>query len=153
MQDILQSLWKLSQDKGADLLASSKALILPRFGVFNGFLDTSHLKKGPWFNRPPTSPESCCRFDRVATEFACQGLELDLPVVCWGEDLPWTGVGWNRFAKASKGVHDPHRLRLNSYRVLLTRGRDEMLIYVPATFALDGTFDLLKSVGVQELQV
>jgi hypothetical protein len=141
-----------NSEKRYGLLASSKATILPRFEVPNGFMDTSHMKKGPWFNRPPTSPESCCRLDRVATEFACQGLELDFPIVCWGEDLAWCGGEWKRFTKASKGVHDPHQLRLNSYRVLLTRGRDGMIIYVPETPGLDSTFDLLRTCGAAELQ-
>lgn len=141
-----------NSEKRYGLLASSKATILPRFDVPNGFMDTSHMKKGPWFNRPPTSPESCCRLDRVATEFACQGLELDFPSVCWGEDLAWSGDQWTRFTKPARGVHDPHQLRLNSYRVLLTRGRDGMIVFVPPVPVLDPLFDLLLSVGAQELQ-
>jgi DUF2075 family protein len=66
----------------------------------------------------------------VATEFACQGLELDFPIVGWDTDLLWTGNAWVSPSGRSK-ARDPHQLRLNSYRVLLTRGRDGVAIFVP----------------------
>ena len=52
----------------------------------------------------------------VATEFKCQGLELDFPVVGWDCDLLWNGDTW--VTKAGTGLaKDARQLRLNSYRV------------------------------------
>jgi hypothetical protein len=75
------------EDKRYGLLASSKAKNLERFGIDNSFQATRRVKKGPWFVDDPCEPLSCCRLDSVATEFACQGPELDLPIVAWGDDL------------------------------------------------------------------
>lgn len=44
----------------------------------------------------------------------------------------------------------PEELRLNSYRVLLSRGRDAMILYMPEQPALDATFKLLTSLGLTE---
>ena len=44
-----------------------------------------------------------------------------------------------------------HRLRLNAYRVLLTRGRDGTVIFVPPLTKLDESWAYLKACGVMEL--
>ena len=113
------------------LLASAKARNLLQFGVKNDWMSTKNVNHGAWYNDEPTSPKSCCQMEAVVTEFGCQGLELDLPVVCWGDDLVWDGKTWTSDAKPSKGVRDGLRLRMNAYRVLLTRGRDGLCIFVP----------------------
>ena len=56
-------------------------------------MNTLRFRGGPWFNDPPNSVKSCCAFNSVATEFQCQGLELDLPIVCWDDDVLWND-GW-----------------------------------------------------------
>lgn len=71
------------------LLASSKANTLQKYGVDNSYDKTKQIQVGPWFNDAPQSHLSCCQLTTVATEFACQGLELDMPIVCWGEDMVW----------------------------------------------------------------
>ena len=48
-------------------------------------------------------------------------------------------------------VRDPAQLRLNAYRVLLTRGRDACVMFVPSLSELDETFDYFSSVGFIEL--
>ncbi|MFD1732175.1 hypothetical protein ACFSC4_15660 [Deinococcus malanensis] len=40
---------------------------------------------------------------------------------------------------------------MNSYRVLLTRGRDGMILYVPAQTALDQTYSYLQALDLPEL--
>lgn len=89
--------------------------------------------------------------DRVATEFACQGLELDMPIVCWGDDMVWDKNGWRKFEQRSSKAKDPNKLRVNSYRVLLTRGRDGFVIYVPEDNLLDGVYETLANAGVNKL--
>lgn len=75
-----------------------------------------------------------------------------MPIVCWGADLYWSGDGW-MMKKGRPGplVRDPKQLRRNAYRVLLTRGRDGMVIWVPPEPELDETADVLERAGAQRL--
>ncbi|WP_169911107.1 DNA/RNA helicase domain-containing protein [Evansella clarkii] len=133
------------------LLASSKSRMLPSFGVYNDFNSTKRMHEGKWFNEPPNSRDSCCSFNQVATEFSCQGLELDLPIVCWDADLIRENEVWE--AKVStKGAKNTKQLRLNSYRVLLSRGRDGLIIFVPPVPPLEETFQFLKKCGLTPLE-
>ena len=132
------------------LVCSSKANILPKYGVNNSFQATTQLKVGPWYNEPADNLGSCCQLETVVTEFSCQGLELDMPIVCWGEDLLWNNNSWRKFYGRSK-CKDPHQIRLNSYRVLLTRGRDGFIVYIPDDGVLDETFEMLKLSGLKVL--
>jgi hypothetical protein len=108
---------------------------------------------GQWYEASPDDPRSCCQLRLAVTEFGCQGLELDLPILCWGPDLRWNGAAWEPHIGRSRKVHDPHRLRLNAYRVLLTRGRDGLCVFVPRVpdGALDGTYDALLQAGLISL--
>ena len=136
-------------EKRFGLLASSKGKILPEFGINNDWMTTSRFRGGPWFNDPPNSLLSCCALSSVATEFQCQGLELDFPIVCWGDDLLWEDK-WKTFSTRSK-AKDPHNLRLNSYRVLLSRGRDGIIIFVPLIEKLDSTYEFLLKCGLKTI--
>jgi hypothetical protein len=121
--------YEAASDKTFGLLASSKARNLRPLGDDNEYQATSRLKDSPWFSDPVTSPYTCRQMGAPVTEFQCQGLELDLPVVCWGDDLGWDG-GWTS-RRITRDAIDSHRLRLNSYRVLMTRGRDGLIVWVP----------------------
>ncbi len=140
------------EDKRYGLLASSKAKNLPAHGVMNDYSFTKRLKEGPWFNDPPDSRFSCCQLRDVATEFACQGLELDFPIIAWGSDLRWVEGGWKSPNSKRSKARDPHQLRVNSYRVLLTRGRDGLVIFVPDETDMMSTYDAIVRAGVQVLQ-
>ena len=48
-------------------------------------------------------------------------------------------------------MRDPYQLRVNAYRVLLTRGRDGAVIFVPPVTELDGTAARLQGHGVKVL--
>jgi DUF2075 family protein len=138
------------EDKRYGLLASSKAKNLPAWGIHNEYNFTKNMREGPWYNDPPTSLNSCCALRDVATEFSCQGLELDFPIICWGNDFTWEGEWRSPPAKRSK-AKDPHRLRVNSYRVLLTRGRDGFIVFVPNEIGMRATYEALMGAGVKEL--
>jgi hypothetical protein len=131
------------------VLASSKDKWLPDFGVDNSYQTTMRLRVGPWYNAPPVDSASCCRLETVATEFSSQGLELDCALVGWGSDLLWTTDGWSiDHSRGTRGnVKDPLALRKNVYRVLLTRGWDGTVIFVPPDSRLDSTYDHLVDVG------
>jgi DUF2075 family protein len=158
------------EDKRFGLLASSGATNLNAWNIPNDFLSTRKMKKPRWYNDPPGSERSCCSFHDVATEFACQGLELDFPIICWGNDLIWNNSWQSKFSKKtdidkvkpvskvkSKSpkkkieAKDPHQLRVNSYRVLLTRGRDGFFIFVPNEIGMRSTYEALKGAGIREL--
>src|SRR5262249_2241063 len=89
-----QERYRGNLDKRYGLLASSKARNLKLYGIRNDFNFTKVLKEGPWYNDAPGSKYSCCQLHDVATEFACQGLELDFPIIAWGGDLTWNGNQW-----------------------------------------------------------
>jgi hypothetical protein len=154
--DYARQRYEGEEDKRYGFLASSRAgrPMLCRHGI-----DTRasfYMKPAPWFNEPPGSPSSCCAFREVATEFQCQGLELDLPIVAWGDDLQWSDEVWASKApragrNAKRRADDPHRLRLNAYRVLLTRGRDGVVVFVPPDEVLDRTHRVLLASGMQPL--
>lgn len=136
------------------ILASSKDKWLPGFGVDNSFQTTRRLRVGPWYNSPPADRESCCQLDTVATEFSSQGLELDCALVAWGSDLLWTGYSWSmEHSRGTRGIlKDALALRKNVYRVLLTRGRDGTIVFVPPDERLDKTYWHLIDIGMRVLQ-
>lgn len=132
------------------LLASSKDKSLPQFGVENGFQATKLVKLGPFYADGEERPLSCRRLEKVVTEFGAQGLELDLAVVCWGTDFMREGDAWsNRKARGyrERKPTDALQLRVNAYRVLLTRGRDGVVVFVPELEELDETFAWLRASG------
>ncbi len=120
-----------------------------------------------WFLASNRDIRASSRLEVAATEFECQGLELDWIGVCWGDDLvpDQGGGGWqtrrlvgNRWTV----VGDPsaRQLLLNKYRVLLTRARRGMIVWVPKgdpsdptrdPDRLDRTAEFLKSCGIPEV--
>lgn len=139
-------------DKKYGLLASSKAKGLAKFGIDNSFNGTRNTPFGKWFNAPADDPKSCCQFKQVVTEFGIQGLELDMPIIAWGLDMRWEGNDWAKFKSNEQKTSDANTYRVNSYRVLLTRGRDGFIVFVPPFERLKGVYDLLLSVGIKELK-
>jgi len=89
-----------------------------------------------WFlNRWPDIRSSEA-LETFATEYDCQGLELDLAGLAWGGDLMRAGESWlpRRFAGDrwfTVRSAEEQRFILNTYRVLLTRARYETIIWVP----------------------
>ena len=141
---------------------------LARFGILTSSRDRSLTSrpiripqfreygwKGPWFADGDESPNSCRKLEIGISEFDCQGLELDASLLIWGTDFLWEdGVWSNRQAKRyqnPRAVHDSFQLRKNAYRVLLTRARDAIMIWVPSEEAFDKTYQRLKESGVLEI--
>jgi len=143
--------YRLEEDKRYGFLGSSKGR-MNSFGIPTDYQSTLRMKIGPWYYDHPDSLGSCCQLQSAATEFQCQGLELDLPIVGWGQDLHWEGRAWQSPPQRRSQARDPHKLRLNSYRVLLTRGRDGSVLYVPdAGAAFDTDYEALHRSGAQVL--
>lgn len=139
------------------LLASSKDKVLERdFDVPNSWQATKRVKLGPWYADTKESPHSCTQLRAVVTEFGAQGLELDMALLAWGTDLmrvknKWSNEYAGGYQKSGVKVKDPFQLRINAYRVLLTRGRDGTVIFVPDIPALNETYEYLLASGFSEL--
>lgn len=135
------------------IVASSKTQsFLPKHGVDTSWPATQRVKYSQWFNSGPGEPGSCCNFEEVVTEFGCQGLELDMPIVAWGNDLVWSGIAWSiKQPRGGYPLDDPFQLRRNAYRVLLTRGRDGLVIFIPSDVALNSTETALLASGALPL--
>jgi hypothetical protein len=79
-----------------------------------------------------------------ATEYACQGLELDLVGLAWGGDFIRGAASWQSRAFAGSrwnAVKKPEEQAFirNTYCVLLTRARYETILWVPPGDAGDLT--------------
>jgi DUF2075 family protein len=122
------------------LIASSGGRRLRAYG-----LDVrSELDVENWFLNPMTDVRSSHYLETPATEFGIQGLELDWTGVCWDIDLaPELGEWQVRAFKGTKWqvVRNSTRRQyvLNKYRVLLTRAREGMIIWVPRSDRFDWT--------------
>jgi hypothetical protein len=132
---------------------------------------SSGFRKGftfdEWFLASPEDVRSSYQLEIAATEFECQGLELDWVGLCWGDDLTWDAKNssWrsrhfrgNRWVGIRQAAAQSYLL--NKYRVLLTRAREGMVIWVPPgsqTDAtrnrsfLDATNDFLAAAGAPTL--
>jgi hypothetical protein len=139
------------------LVASSRDRDLARFGISNDWNSTKQVRFGPWYSDPEghAAGRSCRRLRDCVTEFGAQGLELEAVLLAWGTDLQLRAGRWsNHRARAyRKGAHvrDPHRLRRNAYRVLLTRGRDGVVVFVPPLHEMDETYSYLVDSGFRRL--
>ena len=131
----------------AGLLASSGNLRLRAYGIE---MDPQFLQAYPlehWFLAPGGDVRSSRALEVAMSEFKVQGLELDLVGLCWGDDLT-IGVDGEWEMRAFKGtnwqrIKDPARRTylLNKYRVLLTRAREGLLVWVPPGDPRDPTRD------------
>jgi DUF2075 family protein len=151
-------------EKRFGLLASSRDKRLEDdFGVPNSFQATKNVKVGPWYADPQehAAGHSCRRLVACVTEFGAQGLELDAALVAWGSDFvraadadghtTWSIGDARKYKKDAVPVRNPEQLRLNSYRVLLTRGREATVLFVPPRPHWDATWDYLRAAGLREL--
>ena len=137
-------------NKKYGLIASSKSRILPKYGMDNRF-EATRINYGKWFNNPSNDPKSCCALNKVVTEFGVQGLELDMPIIGWEMDMLWTGNEWKKYILKEDEDSERNTYRRNTYRVLLTRGRDGFIVFVPNDSKLDPVYEILKEVGIKEL--
>ncbi len=146
-----------NRDARFGVLASSRDRDLVTFGVMNDFQSTKRVRVGPWYGDAEDAYDSrsCRLMEECATEFGAQGLELDAALLAWGTDLVldggrWSNAGASRYQRAGM-VKDPMQLRLNAYRVLLTRGRDACVLFVPPVARLDETWRYFEAIGFTRL--
>lgn len=151
--------WLAANRRGstrAGLVASSSAARLradgleptfdfhQRFEWEHWFLDIHECSDFHCDHKYCNDVRASSRLEVAATQFEIQGLELDWVGVCWGEDLTWGNSEWlcRRFNNKTWKVLPGHEQRrrtylINGYRVLLTRARQGVAIYVPRPDARD----------------
>jgi DUF2075 family protein len=132
---------------------------LPSFRVYNDFQATKRVRFGPWYGEDEQAAggHSCRLLQDCVTEFGAQGLELDAALIAWGSDFrmvdgKWSSENAAKYRRSVAEVRDPHQLRLNSYRVLLTRGREASVIFMPPVPAMDETAAYLLDSGFRSLE-
>ncbi len=123
------------------VMASSQAKYSENFKNKKNNTDINVVK---WFSNKGSN----YRIKRAISEFQCQGLEIDMPIIGWGKDMLWNEKErkWKKFDKNNEG---DSLYRVNSYRVLLTRGRDGFIIFVPEE--LPSVYEVLVEVGMEIL--
>jgi hypothetical protein len=140
-------------DLRSGLLATSGAVRLRADGI-EVSPDFRHgIKWSDWFLRSSPDFRSSNALEVAATEFECQGLEVDWCIVCWGGDFVWNpgASEWqSRRVRMPAGkppqwyvekVEDKKQFARNKYRVLLTRARVGVVIFVPRGCTDDFTRD------------
>lgn len=154
--------WLRAKSRGtepAGLVASAGAHRLRPLGISV----RENIDAPTWFLNPRSDIRSCHFLEEVATEFSIQGLELDWTCVCWDGDMFISNGDWElrRFRGTRwEQLNDEFGRRYlgNAYRVILTRARQGMIIFVPHGDSrdptrnpnfYDGTFEYLKSLGLK----
>lgn len=156
--------WVREQCQGTTrygLLASSGALRLKPEGIFV----KNEISVANWFLNGKDDVRSSYMLEDVVTEFDIQGLELDYSVVAWDADYRYVNGKWayNSFVGNHWNNVNSEEKRLylkNAYRVLLTRARQGMAIFIPAGSDddqtrkrewYDGIYGYLKEIGIEEM--
>ena len=156
--------WVKNKSMGSQkygLLAASGALRLKPEGIFvKNKIDVCN-----WFLNNKEDVRSCYALEDVVTEFDVQGLEVDYSIVCWDADFRIIDGKWSykRFHGSNwiNILKNEDKLYLkNTYRVLLTRARQGMIIFIPKGCCeditrqpkfYDGTYNYLKQIGLEEI--
>ena len=156
--------WIQTQAKGTErygITASSGARRLRSHGIWV----QSKVDATTWFLNDADDVRSSYFLEDNATEFDIQGLELDWTIVCWDANLrfvrdhfehySFTGSKWMNIKKSENIFY-----LKNAYRVLLTRARQGMVIFLPKGSDVDptrphryydGTYQYLRGIGIHEI--
>ncbi len=153
--------WLKKQAKGTErigVIASSGGRRLRADGIdVKNQIDPTN-----WFLNGKDDVRSSYYLEETATEFDIQGLEIDFTCVAWDINLfhdkyKWSFMNFKGSAWQIIQQESAKNYLLNSYRVLLTRARQGMIIYIPnvddsdATRPqnyYDNTFEYFKSCGL-----
>ena len=155
--------WVKEKARGTErygLLASSEGKRLRAEGIWVPS-DINHVG---WFLNGKGNVDSSYYLEVAASEFKVQGLEVDYAVLAWDADLRYTADGFDYYKfRGAKWNHVNQKQRQrylkNAYRVLLTRARQGLIIYIPPGCEEDPsrnieyynrTYDYLKSCGIEE---
>lgn len=156
--------WVREQARGSErygMVVSSQAYRLKPYSI------DIRVKTDPvhWFLNGKDDVRSSYYLEDVVTEFDVQGLELDWVCMAWDADFRfaddkwenWSfrGNKWQRIRKLERQIYQK-----NAYRVLLTRARQGMVLFVPTGADddhtrpkeyYDSTFKYLRDIGIKEI--
>ncbi len=132
----------------AGLVGSSQAARLRAEGLepdsaFHGGYPWEH-----WYLAPASDVRSSLQLEVFATEFEIQGLELDWVGLCWGGDFVFSPTRNEWLIRAFRATNskwsevksiERRKFRRNAYRVLLTRARQGVILYIPRGDSKDHT--------------
>lgn len=157
--------WVRAHSRGTErhgLLASSEAQRLKPHAI------DVRVEADPvqWFLNDRNDTRSSYYLEDAATQFQVQGLELDWTCVSWDADLRLHHGDWQFHSFRGDSwtkIHKAHRKRylLNAYRVLLTRARQGMVIFLPngdqadptrLPEFYDETYDYLRALGLAKAE-
>ena len=158
--------WVKKKARGTErygLLASSEGKRLRSEGIWV----LSEINHVGWFLNGKDNVDSSYYLEVAASEFKVQGLEVDYALLAWDADLRrventfdyyrFRGTSWNHI-----NIQQRQKYLKNAYRVLLTRARQGLIIYVPngvdkaedasrdASF-YNAIYDYLVSCGINDL--
>lgn len=153
--------WLKEKARGTErygIVVSSQAIRLKPYAIdVKSPMDPIH-----WFLDDKDDIRSSYYLEDVATEFQVQGLELDWACVTWDGDFRYSHEGWQGYSFVGSRWNtirkEERKLYLkNAYRVLLTRARQGMVIFVPEGNDEDGTrkkeyydatWEYLREIGI-----
>jgi hypothetical protein len=130
------------------LVCSAGARRLRADGIHPNFPHMEADTVANWFLAHWPDVRASDALEMPATQFACQGLELDNVGLCWGNDLirrqgrdewiarSFVGTKWQEPRGEAAIAY-----QINTYRVLLTRARYSTVIWVPDGDITDNTRD------------
>lgn len=156
--------WVKAHARGTErvgLIASSGAKRLRPSGVWVDYPSDPR----EWFLNDQFDVRSSNSLEIASTEFDVQGLEIDWSIVGWDGDLRHNGrifESWSFKGNKWQSVlsEDRRSYLVNAYRVLLTRARQGMIIFIPEGDSedptrkpsyYDNTFNYLASLGLPVL--
>lgn len=156
--------WLRNKVKGSErsgIISSSGARRLKPLNI-----DVKNEISAPnWFLNPKEDIRSSNFLEDVATEFDIQGLEIDWSCIAWGANFHINNSKWkHQNFKGTKWMNinqDISKEYLkNTYRVLLTRARQGMIIYLPVgsmtdftrpSEFYDETWNYFQKIGIKEI--
>lgn len=116
-------------EEKAGLVASGQARRLAAEGLF------VDLKPdiAKWMLAPAGDIRSANMLETVQNQYQVQGLEIDYSIVCWDGDLRRERDQWRSYKLVGADWKRDKALEIakNGYRVLLTRARKGMVLFVP----------------------
>jgi hypothetical protein len=156
--------WVRQQARGSErygMVVSSQASRLKPYAI------DVRVKPDPvnWFLNGKDDVRSSYYLEDVVTEFDVQGLELDWVCMAWDADFRFAGKQWENWSfKGSKWQkikkEERQAYQKNAYRVLLTRARQGMVLFVPQgddkdltrpKKYYDSTYRYLRELGIKEI--
>ncbi len=158
--------WILKKARGTErygLLASSEGKRLRGIGIWV----PSVINHVGWFLNEKDNVDSSYFLEVAASEFKVQGLEIDYSILAWDADLRRSDKGFDYFKfRGTRWNHvnnmQHQKYLQNAYRVLMTRARQGMIIFVPSgtdpeddptrdSAYYDDIYKYLRSCGIKEL--